>query len=222
MVRAQLKGEGSPARIAAALALPAAAAGPPGSLAVPGARPPLIRIASPLAGGAGWVVLVCDGAPLADISHPEELGDAADLAVADRAGRVLVGDRASLAIFPPALVRAALAGRVSGAGRFRDRQGAEVLGAYAPVPAAGWVVLSRQPARVAEAVAARLRRRSALAAGAALLLIAALLAAAWARWCARSATWPASSGSWRGRRRPPRAATRSTTCGGASRRCAAA
>jgi hypothetical protein len=178
VVRAQLKGEGSPARIAAALA-PAAGLLSAEVLAVPGARPPLIRVAAPLAGGAGWVVLVCDGAPLADISHPEELGDAADLAVADRAGRVVVGDRSSLAVFPPALVRAALAGRVSGAGRFRDRQGAEVLGAYAPVPAAGWAVLSRQPARVAEAVAARLRRQSALAAGAALLLIAALLAAAW-------------------------------------------
>jgi hypothetical protein len=181
VVRAQLKGEGSPARIAAALALQAAAGstGPAEVLAVPGARPPLIRVAAPLAAGAGWVVLVCDGSPLADIAHPDELGDAADLAVAERTGRVVVGDRASLAVFPPALVRAALAGRVSGAGRFRDRQGTEVLGAYAPVPAAGWAVLSRQPARVAEAVAARLRRQSALAAGAALLLIAALLAAAW-------------------------------------------
>jgi hypothetical protein len=179
VVRAQLKGEGSPAGIAAALGLAADPASP-AILVVPGARPPLIRVASPLAGGAGWVMLVCDGSPLADISHPEELGDAADLAVADRAGRVVVGDAASLAVFPPALVRAALAGRVSGAGRFHDRQGAEVLGAYAPVPVAGWAVLSRQPARVAEAVAARLRRQSALAAGAALLLIAALLAAAWA------------------------------------------
>ncbi len=178
VVRAQLKGEGSPARIAAALALPIAASS--AVLAVPGARPPLVRVAAPLAGGAGWVVLVCDGSPLADVSHPDELGDAADLAVADRSGRVVVGDAASLAVFPPALARAALAGRVSGAGRFRDRDGAEVLGGYAPVPAAGWAVLSRQPARVAEAVAARLRRQSALAAGAALLLIALLLAAAWA------------------------------------------
>jgi hypothetical protein len=183
VVRAQLKGPGLPRRIAAALGTPAATTAATTSATVatvPGERPPLIRISAPLPGGAGSVVLVCDGSPLADISHPEELGDAADLAVADGGGRVIVGDAASLAFFPPALVRAALAGRVSGAGRFRNRGGAEVLGAYAPVPVAGWTVLSRQPARVAEAVAARLRRRSALALGAALLLITALLAVAWA------------------------------------------
>ena len=186
VVRAQLKG-GAPA-VAAALRLPA----PPGvpAAVVPGSRPPVVRIAAPLAAGeageAGAVVLVCDGSPLEDIAHPEELGSSADLALADRDGRVVVGDAASLAPFPPALVRAALAGRVAGAGRFRGRGGVEVLGAYAPVTAAGgggaagWAVLSRQPARVAEAVAARLRWRSALALGAALALIALLLAAAWA------------------------------------------
>jgi HAMP domain-containing protein len=92
----------------------------------------------------------------------------------------VMGDARSLAPFPQSLVDAALAGRVAGAGRFHGRGGEEVLGAYAPVPAAGWAVLSSQPARVAEAVAARLLRRSALALAAALLLIALLLALAWA------------------------------------------
>ena len=174
VVRAQLKGEGVPRRAAAALRLPGQAA----VAAVPGERPPVLRVAAPLAGGTGAVVLVCGGAPLEELAHPDELGGEADLAVVDGGGRVVVGNAASIAPFPRSLVAAALAGRVAGAGRFRER-GGEVLGAYAPVPAAGWAVLSRQPARVAEEVAARLRRRSALALGAALLLIAALLAMAW-------------------------------------------
>jgi HAMP domain-containing protein len=81
--------------------------------------------------------------------------------------------------FPPVLVEQALPGRAEGAGRFRDRSGAEVLGAYSPIPETDWVVLSRQPAQVAEAVAIQLRERSLLALGAALLLIAGLSAAAW-------------------------------------------
>jgi HAMP domain-containing protein len=139
----------------------------------------VIRIAAPLPGGAGAVVLACGGVALAEMAHPEELRGEAELAVTDPA-RVVVGDAHSLAPFPPALAAAALAGRVAGAGRYRGRGGEEVLGAYAPIPLAGWVVLSSQPARVAEAVAGELRRKSALALGAALLLIAVLLAAAWA------------------------------------------
>jgi HAMP domain-containing protein len=174
VVRAQLKG--APPGVAAALRLPAA--GPVASL--PGAGAPLIRISAPLPGGAGTVVLVASGSGLAGLAHPDELGGEAELAVADREGRVVVGDARSLAPFPQGLIAAALAGRVAGAGRFQGRRGEEVLGAYAPVATAGWAVLSSQPARVAEAVAWQLRRRSALAFGAALLLIALLLAVAWA------------------------------------------
>ncbi len=174
VVRAQLKGM-SPA-VTAALRLPGA--GP--VAAVPGERPPVIRIAAPLPGGAGAVVLACGGVALAEMAHPEELRGEAELAVADPRGRVVVGDAGSLAPFPPALVAAALSGRVAGARRSRGRNGEEVLGAYAPIPLAGWAVLSSQPARVAEVVAEELRRKSALALGAALLLIAVLLAAAWA------------------------------------------
>ncbi len=175
VVRAQLKG--ALPEVAAALRLPAAG---PVAVVPERAGPPAIRISAPLPGGAGRVVLVCGGSGLAGVARTDELGGEAELAVADRGGRVVVGDARSLALFPQGLVDAALAGRVAGAGRFRGRQGEEVLGAYAPVEAAGWAVLSSQPARVAEAVAGRLRRQSALAFGAALLLIALLLAAAWA------------------------------------------
>jgi len=178
VLRAQLKGEAA-RRAGEALRL----AGEGEVLAVPGVRPLLLRISAPLSGGAGWLRLVCDGSALEDVLHPEELGREADLAIADAAGRVVLGDSSSLDAYPARLVEQALPGRSEGAGRFLGRGGAEVLGAYAPVlvpERGGWVVLSRQPARVAEAVAVRLRRQSALALGAALLLIAALLAAAWA------------------------------------------
>jgi HAMP domain-containing protein len=173
VVRAQLKG--APPGVAAALRLQGAGA----VAAIPGAGAPAIRISAPLPGGVGTVVLVSGGSGLAGLAHPEELGGEAELAVADRGGRVVVGDARSLSLFPPGLIAAALAGRVAGAGHFRGRGGEEVLGAYAPVESAGWAVLSSQPARVAEAVAARLRWRSVQAFGAALLLIALLLAVAW-------------------------------------------
>src|SRR3954447_1946175 len=173
VVRAQLKGM-SPV-VTAALHL--AGAGP--VAAVPGELPPVIRIAAPLPGGGGSVVLACGGVALQDVTHPDELGGEAELAVVDAGRRVVVGDARSLSAFPRPLVDAALAGRVAGAGRLRKKDG-EVLGAYAPVPLAGWVALSSQPARVAEAVAERLRSQSFRAFGLALLLIVLLLVAAWA------------------------------------------
>lgn len=171
VVRAQLKG----AAANEALRIP----GDGEVVAVPGSRPLLLRISAPLPEGAGWLRLACDGSALSDAIQPQELGAEAELAIADRSGRVLLGGSNSLAAFPPLLVEQALPGRSEGAARYRDRSGAEVLGAYSPVAGTDWVVLSRQLARVAEAVAIRLRRQSLLALGAALLLIAGLSAAAW-------------------------------------------
>jgi HAMP domain-containing protein len=180
VVRVQLKDAGSRRRAAAALA---GAWTAPVEI-VPGLEPPVVRVAAPLPGGGGAVRLICDGSPLDEVLSPEDLGEDAELVLAGPAGpgapggRVLLGPPSALAAFSPAMVANALSGRLRGAVRYRVR-GAEVLGAHAPVPETGWVVLSRQPARVAEAVAGRLRQRSALALGAALLLIAALSAGAW-------------------------------------------
>ena len=81
---------------------------------------------------------------------PGELGEEAELLLSDRRGRVAAsGAERSLASFPKELV-ARRCRPHSGAGRGADGQ---VLGAYAPVPDSDWVVLSRQPAAVAEAVA---------------------------------------------------------------------
>jgi hypothetical protein len=179
VMRVQLKDDVSRRRAEAGLAGP----WPEPVSIVAGIRPPVVRISVPLPQGTGAVRLVCDGSLLEEVLHPEDLGQDAVLALAGRdvrgGGHLLLGSDASLDAFPSVLVASALSGRVRGAGRYRDRLGAEVLGASAPVPYSDWVVLSRQPARVAEAVAVELKRRSALAFGAALLLIAALSGGAW-------------------------------------------
>jgi serine/threonine-protein kinase len=164
VIRAQLRGGHE--RIAAALAADPRAA----LLALPGG---IVRLAAPLPADAGLLRLVCDAARLRDVAVAEALGEEAQIVVAAPGGRVVAGS-GELAAFPPAMVKNALSGRLSGAGRFQGADGEEVLGAWAPVPESGWVVLSRQPTRVAEAVALRLRRQSAAAIGTALLLIAGL------------------------------------------------
>lgn len=175
VIQANLRGPGVPERVAAALA---PRAGPPGAavVAVPGAD--AVRVTAPLPQGAGLLRLVCDGSLLREAVSAAGLGGEADLLVADRRGRIVAGTAASLAGFPEQLVRSALPGRLEGAGRFQEGD-REVLGAYSPIPESDWVVISRQPARVAEAVAVRLQRRSAVAIGAALLLIGALSLAAY-------------------------------------------
>jgi serine/threonine-protein kinase len=144
-----------------------------------GGRELTVRVTVPLPREAGLLRLACDGDSLRDLAAIGSLGNEADLLVADRRGRVLLGTVSDLASFPEGLVKNALTGLISGAGRFVAPGGEEILGAYAPVPDSDWVVVSRQPARVAEAVAVRLRQRSLAAIGAALGLIGALSVFAW-------------------------------------------
>jgi hypothetical protein len=180
-MRVQLKDNESRRRAEIGLAAP----GPEPVSIKTTVKPPVVRISAPLPQGAGAVRLVCDGSLLDEVLHPEDLGQEAVLALASRDerggthGYILLGSDVSLDAFPPVLVARALLGRTRGSGRFRDRRGREVLGSSAPVPETDWIVLSRQPARVAEAVAMELKRRSALAFGSALLLIAALSGGAW-------------------------------------------
>jgi hypothetical protein len=176
-LRAQVKGEGE--RVRAALRK-----GETG-LYVPGVHPgvgaPVLRFAVPLPQG-GSLVLVCDGAQLQEMARPLELDREAQLVVIDRTvpgGRVVAGSVASLAKLPADLVKLALSGKVTGSARSRAG-GETVIAAYSQVEGAGWTVLSLQPAATAEAVAARLRQRTALAMGAAVALILLLSAAAWA------------------------------------------
>ena len=196
VVRAQLADPAAKRRAQAAFDLPAAAA----VAVAPGALPPLLRIEAPLAAG-GAVRLACDASALDDIVVPDEIGDQADLVLARPASRaalpaaraqspvqvtarspvqVIGGSLRSVATFPAHLVESALSGHLRGAGRYAGPRGELVLGAYAPVAGSDWAVLSRQPSRVADAVARRVRRQAALALGAALLLIAALSGLAYA------------------------------------------
>jgi serine/threonine-protein kinase len=187
VVRAQLADPAAKRRAQAAFALPAA-----GAVAVaPGALPPMLRVEAPLAAG-GAVRLACDASALDDIVVPDEIGDQADLVLArpgDQAAlaararspvQVIGGSLRSVATFPANMVESALSGHLRGAGRYAGPRGELVLGAYAPVAGSDWAVLSRQPSRVADAVARRVRRQAALALGAALLLIAALSGLAYA------------------------------------------
>lgn len=186
-VRAQIKGADRE-RIDRALA--AGGAAPEGGAREPvpvtdTPAAPLVVLTAPLPGGGadplspGAVRLVCDGEALVEIAQPNEMGEEADLLLIDRARRPIVASGTPLAGFPEGLIESALSGKLGGARRFRDPSGETILGAFAPVPRSTWSVLSRQPARVADAVANDLKRRAGIAIGAALALIAALGALAW-------------------------------------------
>jgi HAMP domain-containing protein len=132
-----------------------------------------------LSGGRGSLVLAADASELAAALQPEEIGEQAHLLLLDRAGRVLIGDREAAAALPAALTRTALSARLSGAGRFRAARGPDLVGAWSAADGGLWIVISAQPADVAEAAARRMARRSAWAVALALLLTALLSLAAW-------------------------------------------
>ncbi len=127
-----------------------------------------LRLEAPLAFGAGRLVLVSDLAGLAADLRPRELGALTDLVLVAADGSLVLGEAAALEQFPRPMLDAATSGKVSGSGRYPDAAGGAVLGAFAPVVGTPWVVLSRQPAQVAEATALELRRRSWWALGLAL------------------------------------------------------
>jgi len=127
----------------------------------------------------GQAIAIFDARALDDALHSSELGEQALRVLIDRSRHAVVGNPAAVAGIPPALLNIAATGRVRGAGRFPAAGGAVAVGAYAPVDGTPWVVVSTQPATVAEAIAQNLRRRSLVAVIAALLLVAALSIAAW-------------------------------------------
>jgi serine/threonine-protein kinase len=140
-----------------------------------------VKVGAPLAGGTGRVDVVANAGPLGGVVRAEEIGEEAVLALAEASGGLILASRADakLESFPARLVATARSGAVSGAGRFQDPDGRELLGAWAPVPGSAWYVVSRQPVTVAEAVARRLRTRSLVAVGLSVVLTAVLSAAAY-------------------------------------------
>lgn len=137
-----------------------------------------VRVAVDLPAGAGQVRVVADARALDELMQPEELGTEAQIALFDASGAALAPPRVAAPAFPPALIDVGLARRLSGSGRYPVPGGEDVLGACAPVPGTRWFVLSRQPARVAEQAAQRMRRRSFVALGVALGLVGLLSLAA--------------------------------------------
>ncbi len=139
---------------------------------------PWIRLEQPVA-ATGSLRLAVDGAPLLRTLAPDELGDQAQLLLLDRQGRALLGPTEQIQDLPSPLVESALSARLSGSGRFRDRAGREIVGAWSAADSGRWIVVSTQPAAIAEAAAVRMRQRSLLAVGLALALVVAISALAY-------------------------------------------
>ena len=137
-----------------------------------------LSIVRPLTNG-GQATAIFDARVLEDDLHSSELGEQALRVLIDRSRHAVVGNPAVVASIPPGLLDIAATGRIRGAGRYPAAGGAAAVGAYAPVDGTPWVVVSTQPATVAEGIARNLRRRSVVAVIAALLLVAALSIAAW-------------------------------------------
>ncbi|HSM13492.1 MAG TPA: serine/threonine protein kinase [Thermoanaerobaculia bacterium] len=132
-----------------------------------------------LPGGAGQLALAADATVLDQALTPDELGEQAHVLLLDRSGQRLAGDPMPLDELPPALLEAALTGHLSGAGRFPTESGPEVVGAWSAADDGRWVVVSTQPADIAEAAARRMAHRSAVALLLALTLTVLLSLAAW-------------------------------------------
>jgi len=126
----------------------------------------------------GRLRLIADASSLSDLLDPEDLGREAVLGLISWEGMVLKSPSRDLQSFPQTLIHAALTGKIGGAGRFRGRKG-EVLGAFAPVPLSHWVVISRQPAAIAEAAAMQMRRRAVWTLGLVFCLVVLLIGLAY-------------------------------------------
>lgn len=131
----------------------------------------------PLENG-GRATLVADGSAIVDALRTTELRDEAARILIDRERNLVAGSTTALRELPAKLLQMAADGRVRGSGRFLARTGIDVVAAYSPVTGTPWIVVSSQPAVVAEQVSKTLRRRSAVAIGAALLLVGGLSLAA--------------------------------------------
>lgn len=128
---------------------------------------------------AGRTTLVFDASAVADSMRTDELGEQALRLIVDRNRRLVVGRQQALDSLPRELLDLAVHGEVRGSRKFTLSGSREAIGAYSPIAGTPWVVISAQPATVAEQIAATLRRRSLSAIAAALLLVGGLSFAAY-------------------------------------------
>jgi len=127
----------------------------------------------------GALTLLVDAGAIDRALVPDELGGEARLLVLERDGAAVAGPAAEAATLPEPARQAALSARLSGAGPFRTLDGRQVVAAWAAADEGRWIVISTQPAAIAEAALRRLLSRSAVAFALAVALVAALSAVAW-------------------------------------------
>ncbi len=137
-----------------------------------------VLVSAPRADG-GALSLMADAAALDRALVPDELGGEAHLLILDREGAAVAGSPAEAAALPEPARQAALTARLSGAGPFRTVDGRQVVAAWAAADEGRWIVVSTQPAAIAEAILRRLLSRSVAAFALAVVLVAALSALAW-------------------------------------------
>lgn len=174
-LRAQLPGPEALEKVTAAIAAPAGKALHP----VGRQHDLVLRIEEPLDATNGFLWVICDTRTLPDVLEPDELGERADLVLADRDLGVLLGDPQNLAEFPAKQVERAFVGLETG---LRDQGGQrfeDFLGGHAAVANSDWAVLSRQPIQVADKVSRRMRNAAAQAVGGSLLAIGLLVGASY-------------------------------------------
>jgi len=171
VLRAQLPGPDVLEKVASALAETAGE-----SLVAIGQQEELVlRFEEPLEDVEGLLWVICGTREFPTVLNPAELGERAELVLADSDLGVLYGQPASLDAFPKKQVERAFAGIGTG---LRDQGGqrfTDYLGGHAPVANSAWAVLSRQPVVVADRVSARMRGAAYRAVAGALLAIGLLV-----------------------------------------------
>ncbi len=137
----------------------------------------VLRIAEPLGAERGQIWLVADGTPITESVKNYELGREAQVALANRKGKAVLG---SVAGFSAELLEHAESQWVDGfrTSPMEDADG--FIGAHAAVVGTDWAVLSRQPLSVAHEVALTMSRNARLALGLVAGLVLVLSAIAYA------------------------------------------
>lgn len=142
-----------------------------------------LRVRRELPENLGDLVLVTDVSSLEKMLDSPEIGEEALLILASRkeGSEVLAGaSEARLEEFPQeALSRARSAKLQSEAARYADARTGSMIVGYSIVRGAPWMVLSRQPTKIAEAAKQRIRNATLFAALAALALTALFSTGAW-------------------------------------------
>jgi hypothetical protein len=158
-------------RVALALAAP-----PEGEVEIGGAKDERwLQLRLPIVDREDHLALVAEAGDLEEVLQQANRVAGAETVVIDRSAHGVLGAPQIVAELPADLLAQVAAVQfTTGAGRYRDGKGEEVIAAHHAVAGTPWVVLSRQPQAAADAARRRLRA-AALTATAGSALIAAML-----------------------------------------------